>query len=111
MIAIIFWLLVSHFVIDFPLQGEAVAREKSPYSITELQKMVPWPWWMTSHALMHGGGVALATGSIGFGIVESVLHWLIDWGKVEKKYSFVTDQILHLLCKAFYVILLSFVLT
>jgi hypothetical protein len=40
-------------------------------------------------------------------LAELVLHWLIDLGKGEGWYGYVTDQILHISCKAVYVILLA----
>jgi hypothetical protein len=34
------------------------------------------------------------------GLAEWVLHWLIDWGKCQKRYNLSVDQALHLACKA-----------
>jgi hypothetical protein len=94
-----FWLLVAHFVADYPLQGDTTAREKNRHSTTGLQGFVPWYYWLTAHALMHGGAVALVTGSVGLGVAETVAHWLIDFGKCERWYSIHADQALHLGCK------------
>jgi hypothetical protein len=100
MLALAFWLLVAHFVADYPLQGDTTAREKNRHSTTDLQKFVPWFYWLTAHALMHGGAVAFITGSIALGVAETLAHWLIDFGKCEKWYSIHADQALHLGCKA-----------
>jgi hypothetical protein len=94
-----FWLLVAHFVADYPLQGDTTAREKNRHSTTELQKHVPWFYWLTAHALMHGGAVALITGWLTLGAAETLAHWLIDFGKCERWYSIHADQALHLGCK------------
>jgi hypothetical protein len=97
---VIFWLLVAHFALDYPLQGDTTAREKSRHSTTPLQGFVPWYYWLTAHSFMQGGGVALVTGSVSLGIAETVLHWVIDYGKSERWYSIHVDQLLHLACKA-----------
>jgi hypothetical protein len=99
-----FWLLVAHFVADYPLQGDTTAREKSRHSSTDLQKHVPWYYWLTAHALMHGGAVALVTGSVWLGLAETACHWLIDFGKCERWFSIHADQALHIACKAVWLV-------
>jgi hypothetical protein len=106
--SVLFFLLVSHALFDFPLQGEATAINKNPNAGTPLQKHVPWYYWMGSHALNHGGGVALVTGSIVLGCAETICHFLIDYGKCNNKYSIHGDQALHVACKILWVILLLF---
>ena len=98
-IAVLFFLIVLHALLDFPLQGDAVAINKNPNAKTELQKHVPWYYWLGSHALIHGGGVALVTGSVGLGCAETICHFLIDYGKCQRKYSIHGDQLLHVVCK------------
>jgi hypothetical protein len=100
---LVFWLLVAHFACDFPLQGDTTAKEKSPFSTSPLQKIVPWYWWMTAHAFMHGGAVLLITGTLWMAIVEVCAHWVIDYEKVKNNISFKTDQVLHLLVKGLFV--------
>ena len=54
---VLFWLVIGHFVMDFAFQGDTVANQKSPLPGARneaLAKAVPWPYWMTAHALMHG---------------------------------------------------------
>lgn len=103
-----FYMLVGHALMDYPMQAGPMATEKSRHSTTDLQKEVPWYYWLTAHALLHGGAVALiiqwsgygiAT-AIAFGIVETVLHWFIDYAKCEGWTSILIDQVLHVLCKA-----------
>jgi hypothetical protein len=108
-LTILFYLLVAHALLDFPLQGDAVAINKNPNANTALQKHVPWYYWMGSHALIHGGGVALVTGSIWLGLAETTCHFLIDYGKCNQKYSIHGDQILHVVCKVIWVIIWFFI--
>jgi len=93
-----------HALLDFPLQGDAVAINKNPLAKTELQKHVPFYYWLGSHALVHGGGVALLTGSVRLGIAETVCHFVIDYGKCVLKYSIHVDQALHMACKVLWAV-------
>lgn len=99
-----FLLLVGHAICDYPLQGDAVAINKNRNAKTELQKHVPWYYWLASHALMHGGVVALITGSVSLGVAETVAHFLIDFGKCEKLFDIHVDQLLHIICKLLWAI-------
>lgn len=99
----LWWLIIGHFVIDYPLQGDTTAREKNYKSTTELQKYVPWYYWMLAHSLMHGGFVSLVTGSFWLGFFETVVHFLTDLGKCANIYSIHTDQLIHLACKIIWV--------
>lgn len=103
---ILFFLLAAHALLDFPLQGEVVAINKSPLAKTELQKHVPWYYWLTAHALVHGGAVALVTGTVWLGLAETVCHFAIDYGKCLHKYSIHGDQFLHVVCKVLWVVIL-----
>lgn len=99
MIAILFWLFVAHAFGDYVFQTDVMSREKRRSSETHLQTIVPWYYWLSAHALVHGGLVALATGSVLIGIFETVAHAFIDFGKCEGWYGMAFDQILHVLCK------------
>lgn len=101
---VMFLLLVGHAVCDYPLQGEAVAVNKNRHANTTLQQHVPWYYWMVSHALMHGGAVALITGSVVLGLAETVCHFAIDYLKCEKVFDIHVDQLLHLICKIAWVL-------
>lgn len=103
-ITFLFALVAMHALLDFPLQGDAVAINKNPNADTPLQKHVPWYYWLLSHALVHGGGVALITGSVWLGMAETIAHFVIDYNKCMGKYSIHVDQLLHVLCKIAWVI-------
>ncbi len=97
------WMVVAHFALDYPLQGDTTAREKNRHSTTALQGFVPWYYWMAAHALMQGGAVACITGSVPLGVAETVAHFLIDFGKCDNWYSIHVDQALHMACKVVWV--------
>jgi hypothetical protein len=112
MITVLFKLLIAHAVCDFPLQGDGIGygknRRNPPRGVPVGQKPVAiWVHRLTAHALIHAGGVWIATGNIHFAIAELVLHWLIDWVKCENLTNPNSDQCLHLLCKIVYAILSS----
>lgn len=62
-----------------------------------------WYYWLISHALVHGGAVFYISGSLWLGIIETVLHTLIDFCKCEHWINIHQDQTLHVLCKVAYV--------
>lgn len=94
--AMFWWLLVGHAVCDYPLQGDFLARGKNHRNPIS---GVPWLLCLVAHALIHGGAVALVTGSVFIGCMEVLLHALIDWLKCEGALGFTCDQALHLLSK------------
>lgn len=94
-----FMLLVGHAVMDYALQTEAIALEKDRHSTTPLQKAVPWYYWLSAHSLCHGGAVYLITGSLSLGLLETVVHWMIDFSKSERWFGIHVDQALHVACK------------
>ena len=102
-LAVFFALAVAHALADFPLQGDYIARQKNRSSSTSAAE---WFVALMAHSLIHAGGVWLVTGSMLLGAVELLLHGLIDLGKGKGKLNLVSDQILHLLCKAGYALLL-----
>lgn len=105
------WLLVGHALVDYPLQGEAMATEKDRHSKSPLQAQVPWFYWLTAHALIHGGAVALITQSIWLGLAETVLHWFIDFIKCDGWTNIHQDQALHVACKVVWAALTPYVPT
>ncbi len=102
-----FYLLVGHALMDFPMQAGPIATEKCRHSNTELQKQVPWYYWLSAHALLHGGAVAWITGSVGLGIAETICHWVIDFAKCEGWTNIHFDQALHIICKIIWCVLLA----
>lgn len=100
----LFWLIAGHFIADYPLQSDFIAKAKNRhnpmgYIPAGQTPQVHWPFVLTAHAATHAGAVTLATGSVGLGCAEFVVHWLIDFAKCEKWTSIYTDQGLHISCK------------
>jgi len=105
---VFFMLLVGHAVMDYALQTGPMPIEKCRTSTSEIQKAVPWYYWLTAHALGHGGAVYLVTGSVSLGILETAIHWLIDFGKCEGWFGIHVDQALHVACKVLWCMLIAY---
>lgn len=102
---IFFLLLAGHAVADYPLQGDFLAvgkgsRDKPHFGI-------PWYHCLAAHSLIHGGFVAVITGSLWLGIAETTCHWFIDDAKCRRWTGINVDQALHVGCKAAWVALLA----
>lgn len=104
-INILFYLLGAHALADFVFQNDAMAINKNRNAKTELQRHVPWYYWLLSHSLVHGLGVALITQSAILGVLETICHFTIDFFKCEKVYSIHMDQYLHILCKIIWTVI------
>jgi len=105
LISYFFQLLAAHAVADFALQQEAMGAGKNRHNKIHKEKgthFPPWYYWLTAHSLVHGGAVYIITNSIFLGIVETLLHWLIDYSKCEGWINFHQDQALHIGCKIGY---------
>ena len=92
-------LLMAHALADFPLQGDFLAKLKSPFS----GMRIPWQWGMFHHCMIHAGFVYIITDSWVFTVVEFTAHWCIDMLKCKNKLTFTEDQLFHILCKIMYV--------
>ena len=92
-------LVLGHFLVDFPLQGDKMAVEKCPGKDVTLN----WRWWLTAHAATHGFMVAVLTGVPFLGLAEMLVHGLIDFGKCRFGYKLIVDQALHWSCKVIWV--------
>jgi Protein of unknown function (DUF3307) len=105
---VFFFLLAGHALADYPLQTGAIAICKCRHANHPLQKEVPWYYWMLSHALviLKWWGYSPDTAII-FGIMETVIHFIIDVGKCEKFYGIAVDQALHVICKVLWCTLLA----
>ncbi len=90
-------LLAVHWVADYPLQGDFLAKAKTQGPMRA--------YHLIAHAGIHGAGVLLVTGSAWIGIAEWIVHAIIDESKVRGKLSFAQDQILHIACKALWIAL------
>lgn len=101
-----FQFLVGHALGDYVFQRDIMATSKSRYAKvykTAGPGFPGWYYWLISHALVHGGLVFLISGSALLGIIETLLHTLIDFCKCEHWISLHVDQALHILCKIAYV--------
>ena len=101
-------LIMGHALADFALQNSDMARLKNrhnkPTNVPPGQKVIPcWYYFLTSHALIHGGVVWAITGYWYLAIAEIVAHWLIDFVKCENRLNPHTDQLLHIICKIIWV--------
>lgn len=92
----LFYFVVGHFLADYPLQNDYLARSKN-HKAPEGNGV----WYMTlpAHGFIHGGFVAVITGSVILGLAETILHSLIDYFKCDGKLSYQADQFLHLVYK------------
>jgi len=109
----LFALLIGHALADYPLQGAFLAKAKDRHSDSGAmfaEKVAPKGLWvhaLSAHALVHAGAVWLITGSAFLGLVEFVLHWIIDFAKCERWTGFTTDQMLHVVCKIGYAVAIA----
>ena len=95
-------LIVVHFLCDYPLQGDFLARAKNRFDPI---KGVPWYQAMFAHTAMHGFGVYLVLGVWWLGVLEMISHFAIDYRKCQGELTFNEDQIYHLCCKVLWVAL------
>ena len=127
MLTILFLLLFVHYLADYPLQGDFLAKAKNhnartlpDYAVGGGIPGVPWYQALFAHAFIQAGFVFLVTGCIGFALAEMGLHFVIDYGKNAGwfrsagakgpcccndciRFAFDFDQFLHVLCKVSYV--------
>lgn len=104
---LLLYLLAGHALADFVLQHETMAQSKCPGSAHPAARLVPWYYWLGSHALLHGAVVGLIFLQAGVPrplvavlfAGETMAHALIDLGKCAGWYGIHRDQFLHLTCK------------
>lgn len=95
-------LIFCHALADYPVQATWIAttkNHKNPHP-----SGYPWYHSLTAHAVIHGGFVGLVTGSLALAFLETILHWLIDYGKSEEIYGVNVDQALHVGCKVIWAV-------
>lgn len=85
-------LTMGHFLGDFGLQSDRMAREKCPGNGVTLG----WGWWLSSHAAIHGFIVGLVTQMPLLGLAEWLVHIVIDIGKCRHLWRLNVDQSLHI---------------
>lgn len=99
---VLWWLVVGHFVADYPLQTDFVAKFKCRKASL---LAVPWYYVLSGHAATHAAAVGLITGSAWLGLGEFLVHWFIDWAKCEGYTDIHLDQGLHLTWKVSWAII------
>lgn len=107
LLALLFFLIAAHALMDYSLQNDSMAVCKCPHSTSPLAAAVPWYYWLAAHALLHGMAVGAVFRWMGFdwtavaalACAETVLHWFTDLGKCKKLYSIHADQAIHVTCK------------
>ena len=87
-------LLCFHFLMDYPLQGDFIAKFKA--RVVDGKPNVFWYHCLTAHSFIHTLPVLLITSSVLLSSIMLVSHWLIDLLKCENKISLNVDQFLHL---------------
>lgn len=94
---LLFLLLGAHWVCDYPLQGDFLAKAKfeGPLRIYHL----------VAHSGIQGAAVTLVTGSLWLGLAEWVAHIATDELKVRGRTTFAQDQTIHVACKVIWVVL------
>lgn len=100
------WLLIAligwHYLADYPLQGDFLARAKNA---TAPVPGVPYVQAMAAHAAIHAAGAAVITGLWWVFLAEFVAHWVTDELKCRGKISFNEDQYAHLCHKVMWAFL------
>lgn len=94
----ILWVLLAHYILDYPLQGDFLAQTKGKY------------WYsLLAHSMIYGLGIALVFKFLSVfamwkAIVLVLSHIIIDYKKVNAKDKnkalttyLYTDQALHII--------------
>lgn len=92
-------LIIGHFIADFPLQGDFLAKAKN--HVNPIAGVNPI-FCLLAHSAIQAGMVWYITGYGPLALVEFFLHAAIDYNKSENNIDFSSDQILHILCKIVY---------
>jgi hypothetical protein len=101
-------LIGGHFIGDYVLQNDAIALGKNRKA-DPARLGVNWFYWMGSHAVTHGFIVGLITQSVALGIIETILHFIIDDIKCMDGINLHIDQALHFICKILYIAILVYI--
>lgn len=101
MLSLLCSMIALHFVADFPLQGDYLAKGKQ--GVFDTPEMKISHWCLLAHASIHALFVGIITGSLLLSFLELCTHAIIDHCKIENKISFDSDQLLHIGCKIVWV--------
>lgn len=93
---IVFTSLCIHFIMDYPFQGDFLAKFKSRHALGDDHN----PFWihcLTAHSAIHAFPYLALFGNVYAAGIMFVTHWIIDFLKCENYYSIHVDQILHII--------------
>lgn len=96
-------LLFFHFLADYPLQGDFLAKAKNSANPVDY----PWQHALFAHAFIHAGFVFIATGSLTCSVGELISHAYIDDVKSRGEITAHQDQVAHIVLKGVWVILVA----
>ena len=110
MIWLLFIFMFCHFLADYPLQGDFLAKAKNRN--TNVGKVF-WKHALLAHSFIHAGFVGiiayLYTGSsnvgLTLGILEGLIHAFTDFLKCENKINLNEDQLTHIICKIMWTVI------
>lgn len=92
-------MIAAHFVADYPLQGDFLAKAKAEGPLRV--------WHLFGHSAIHGGAMLVVTGSLLIALCETAAHMAIDEAKVRGWTTFSRDQSLHVVCKGLWIALIA----
>lgn len=106
MMSVLVLMIFAHYLCDYPLQGDFLARAKN-----QTAPIPGVPWWqaMTAHAAIHAGAVYIITGWWVLFVLEFIAHFIIDRAKCRGLINYNIDQVSHLICKVIWIIALAMV--
>jgi hypothetical protein len=103
---LLFALVIGHALADYPLQGDFLALHKNRHYKDPSRKLPSGIWFhcLIAHGLIHAGFVWVISGRVILGVAELVLHVGLDFIKSDGRTSYHTDQALHIISKAIFVL-------
>lgn len=87
-------LMCYHFLLDFAIQGDFVAKFKA--RLIDGENNIMWKWVLTAHAASHTLPVIILTESLALSGIMFLSHFIIDFLKCEQRINFNQDQTLHI---------------
>lgn len=109
-------LIFCHFIGDFALQSNTMAKGKNWKNDEKTKKKWEfhnkykvyhpmWKYYLTAHGFIHGACIYIFTGFIWIAVIESLFHIIIDYFKCSEYTNIHGDQFLHLTTKLIYVLI------
>jgi hypothetical protein len=96
-----FLLIATHYLGDFALQSDWMARTKIPGEPN-------WRHALIAHCMIQSLGVFLVTGRRDIALCEFWAHLIIDFAKGKKILDFNQDQACHLFCRCLWALWIAF---